>query len=93
MILAYNCGVISNSCLPHLKNSQINTMFKAMGITFSYLSPWEIFLHQNDENTYNTDWKLWLNEYSQCACLVYLTSFLSHFRLKCKTECVSLKLL
>ena len=39
-------------------------MFETMGFTFSYISLWE---------KHDTDWKLSLNEYSPCACLVYLT--------------------
>ena len=34
MPLAYYCEEIFQSCLPHPKNSSINTMFKTMGVTF-----------------------------------------------------------
>ena len=41
MLLAYDYGTIIQSCLPHPKTSRIkiNSMFKTIRITFSYLSP------------------------------------------------------
>ena len=43
MLLAYDYGEIIQSYLsPPKKNSWINYMFKTIGITFSYLSLWEI---------------------------------------------------
>ena len=69
-------------------------MFKTIGITISYLSLWEIFL-AFEWREHNTDWKLLLNDYSLCACLVYLTwiscnrkTQILHTRLR--TKCSSL---
>ena len=50
-------------------------MFKTTGIKLSYLSLRKPFL-ASECREYNADWKLWLNEYSQCSCLVYLTYML-----------------
>ena len=39
-------------------------------VTFPFRKYFRVALELRD---HNTDWTLWLNGYSQCACLIYLT--------------------
>ena len=71
MLLAYDYGEIIQPCLPYLYNSWFNTMFKTVGITFYHLSVREVYCIRMTR--IHHWWEIMVNEYSQYACLIYLT--------------------